>query len=242
MIQSVNPKNNILNGGVCLPSKADCINSAVGDVLFGGDMRTCKIPECKRKHLAKGYCRKHYKQMRRYGKILKRTILIPNEFIVKEDYCFIFLYNNKGIKVAKTIINIEDIEKCKQYKWHLNSKGYVETWIRTGNRGHHLCLHNLVMEHKGIDHINCNKLDNRKENLRYATQSENGMNRIVNRNSSSKFKGVSWNTGVKKWKVQITKNGKRRYLGCFDNEKEAASVYNIYAKKLFGEFARLNEV
>ena len=56
-------------------------------------MRICKVEECERKHDAKGYCKKHYWHMWKYGKILKRTIQDSNEIIIKGKYAEIVLYN-----------------------------------------------------------------------------------------------------------------------------------------------------
>ena len=67
------------------------------------------------------------------------------------------------------------------------------------------------------------------------------MNAKSYKNSSSKFKGVSWHKRDQKWQAYITINKKRKYLGYFNNEKEAAKIYNAAAKELFGEFARINK-
>ena len=90
-----------------------------------------------------------------------------------------------------------------------------------------------------IDHINHNKLDNTKENLRCCTKQQNEMNKVKRSNTSSKFKGV---TKINKWMASITFNNKTINLGYFNTEKEAAKIYNVKAKELFGEFAYLNEV
>ena len=93
----------------------------------------------------------------------------------------------------------------------------------------------------GTDHIDGNPLNNQKSNLRNATKSQNGMNRKSNRNSSSKYKGISWNKQNKKWRGEIQKNKKRYGLGYFKSEIEAARAYNKKALELFGEYARLNK-
>ena len=95
-----------------------------------------------------------------------------------------------------------------------------------------------------IDHINGNKLDNRKCNLRICTRLENAQNRLPNKNSISKYKGVNLRKDVKnkKWRATIQCNKKRYSLGDFLTEKEAAKAYNIKAKELFGQFAVLNKV
>lgn len=94
-----------------------------------------------------------------------------------------------------------------------------------------------------VDHINGNKLDNRKENLRFVTPQQNVHNkRKTIQDTSSKYKGVSWNKRRKGWLAYIMVNGKREVIGLFSNEESAANAYNHYAKKYFGEYARLNDV
>ena len=93
-----------------------------------------------------------------------------------------------------------------------------------------------------VDHINRNKLDNRKSNLRIATRSENCANRGSFQESSSKYKGVHWSKKTGRWEVAIRKDGKQIYIGGFDDEIAAASAYNNYARKLWGDFAVLNDI
>ena len=94
-----------------------------------------------------------------------------------------------------------------------------------------------------VDHININGLDNRKANLRIATGIQNLWNSRRGMNSGrSKYKGVSWISGRKKWRVVLCNNREKIQLGYFDDEKEAAKVYNEAALKYRGEFAVLNDI
>jgi hypothetical protein len=81
-----------------------------------------------------------------------------------------------------------------------------------------------------IDHINRITNDNRVENLRMATNSQNQFNVVKRNGCSSKYKGVSFDTKKKKWKAYICINKHRKYLGSYLTENEAASVYNEYLK------------
>ncbi len=92
-----------------------------------------------------------------------------------------------------------------------------------------------------IDHVNCNKLDNRVENLRPSTSSENARN-IPKRSiiTSSKFKGVSWNKRKQQWVVSIMTHGIRKFIGYYIIEEDAARAYDQFAKEHHGEYARLN--
>ena len=93
-----------------------------------------------------------------------------------------------------------------------------------------------------IDHINGEKADNRIENLRLATTSQNNSNAGSRVGSSSPYLGVCWDAAHQKWRAQITKNGIRHYIGIFQNEEDAASAYDTVARELHGEFARANSV
>ena len=113
------------------------------------------------------------------------------------------------------------------------------TWYATyGNPG--ISMHALIVGIKGLDHVNRNGLDNRRINLRPATQSQNNANRSLFRNNKSGYRGVTWNQRARKWKAQIRVNGQYIYLGLFGDAIEAARAYNRAALEHFGEFAQLN--
>ena len=123
----------------------------------------------------------------------------------------------------------------------LNKSGYRIIGINRKYYLEHRLIWLLFNGHfpKEIDHINHIRDDNRIENLREVTRSQNQFNRIKIY-GLSKYKGVSWDTRSGKWVVQIQKDGKRKNLGYFDSEEKGAEAYNIEAKKLFGKYANLN--
>ena len=90
-----------------------------------------------------------------------------------------------------------------------------------------------------VDHINHDKLDNRRANLRVCTPSQNRANGLRHRDSASRFKGV-WMRPDGKWIAHITHNYRRRNLGTFTTDADAAQAYDDAAKATFGEFALLN--
>ena len=160
----------------------------------------------------KNICRRHQNQVFKYGKILKRTIKDPNDFIIKKDYCEIVLYNIKCEEVARTIIDLDIVEKAKKYKWSLTKRGYVSSG------GRKCYLHQFVLPLKDdliVHHVNYNPLDNRRKNLRLVTYSEN------NKDKKEKARGICYNKREKKWVAYIDKLGKREWLGYYETELEA---------------------
>ena len=89
-----------------------------------------------------------------------------------------------------------------------------------------------------IDHKDRNKLNNQTNNLRLATHSQNTTNVIQASGEYSKYRGVTWYCG--KYQAQISVNKKKKYLGRFVNQLEAAKAYDKAAFEHFGEFAILN--
>ncbi|WP_161625538.1 AP2 domain-containing protein [Sporomusa ovata] len=106
-------------------------------------------------------------------------------------------------------------------------------------------MHRLLMNCPNeleVDHVNRNKLDNRKANLRIVTRQQNTFNKGSYLDSSSRYKGVSWHRRDQLWFSQLRLNNKNHYLGSYETEEIAAAAYNHYAKVYFGEYAVLNDV
>lgn len=149
-------------------------------------------------------------------------------------------YKNKPVR-GYTMVDDEDFERVNVFEWHLNDKGYA---VR---RPHHpkktIRLHRFIMNptsRQQIDHVDGNKLNNQKYNLRLCNNAENMRNRGKYRRNQSGYKGVWWHTQIGRWAANLRLNGKTVHLGIFDNKKEAAKAYNQAAIKYFGAFANLN--
>ena len=141
----------------------------------------------------------------------------------------------------KPILSKEELLKIFDYKdgeiyrkpekaGTIDGGGYVQTGIK----GKYFKNHRLIfMMHFGyvpetIDHIDGNKLNNKIENLRPASKSENQYNKKFQSNNTSGVKGVTWRKDIKKWRAKITVDGKHINIGNFDNvelaEKEIKKV------------------
>lgn len=200
-------------------------------------MKLCKVEGCTNKHCAKGLCSKHYRQYKKYGRILDRTIFDKNEIIEYEDYAEIIIRNKHHEEIARTIIDLEDMDKVKSIKWSIDKEGYIRN-TKVG------LLHRFLIDApngKVVDHTNHNKLDNRKVNLRVCTQQQNirNMNK-QRRDTSSIYKGVSYHKQKNKWSVQIYINNKIKYIGCYESEEEAGRAYDREAIKHYKQFVCTN--
>ena len=147
-------------------------------------------------------------------------------------------------------VSDEDYDDVCRYKWHAKTNKYTAYAARrekgTGPQRKCIYLHRYLLKVKPgemVDHKDGNGLNNTRENIRIATNSQNGMNRrLKSPGKSSRYKGVSWGKMQGSWLAHIMKNNKTRHLGSFSTQEDAARAYNKAAIELFGEFACLNVV
>jgi hypothetical protein len=144
------------------------------------------------------------------------------------------------------IIDDDDFLRVSKNRWQLSDNGYARRTIKVKGVYKGLLLHRFIL---GItdrkiwtDHINQNKLDCRKSNLRACTASQNKQNIGVRSHNVSRYKGVEYRKDDGRYTVRIGIDGKMLCLGSFKNPIDAAKAYNEKAKELFGEFAYLNNV
>lgn len=144
-----------------------------------------------------------------------------------------------------SILDDVDFERVSEFKWCYLKGGYAVRGQREGAKTRMIFLHRfLTNASKGqeVDHINGDKLDNRRSNLRICTSSQNKFNKSLQSNNTSGYKGVSWNKDINKWVAQIWVNNKKFYIGVFTNKLDAALGYNEVALRLHGEFALTNQL
>jgi hypothetical protein len=115
---------------------------------------------------------------------------------------------------------------------------YAARNVPVGNDRKTLMLHRFITGWPLVDHRNGDGLDNRRENLRPATNAQNGANQRASSRNTSGYKGVIRHRH--RWAAQIVPGGRRFWLGTFDTPEAAARAYDAAALDHFGDFARLN--
>ena len=145
-------------------------------------------------------------------------------------------YTSKG---EEFYFDLEDYDKIKDYCWNKHKE-----YIATRNVSGYILFHRLVMgisdENIAVDHINHNKSDNRKNNLRFVTDSQNSMNRCISSHNTSGITGVNKCNG--KWTARIGVNTKRIFLGNYDNFFEAVKARKEAEEKYYKEYSYDNSI
>ena len=148
-------------------------------------------------------------------------------------------------KVA--LVDDEDYERVAELSWYAGktqNKWYAMRQHRRADGSYYtLYLHRFIMGHPDlhVDHKDGNTFDCRRGNLRLATRSQNRTNAKMRTDNTTGYRGVFWEKDREKWTAKIAVNGSiQRRIGSFDTAEEAAVAYDAEAKKLHGEFARLN--
>lgn len=147
---------------------------------------------------------------------------------------------NKG---QFTLVDDQEYEHLLLFEWKLSSKGYAMRYVKRPNgRWSYLYLHRFLMDATDraiqVDHIDGNRLNNTRANLRFATRSQNQWNKGVAENNTTGFKGVSpWHD---KYCASIRWHERRLHIAVVDDPILAAHLYDAVARRLFGEFARTN--
>lgn len=145
------------------------------------------------------------------------------------------------------MVDDEVFDYLSQWKWNIIPKGYAIRTDRSSGRKRTVYMHREIANVLGIeklglqiDHIDGNKLNNTRSNLRPATNQLNQANVGLQKNNTTGFKGVTKRTkGRASWYIaRIGKDRKRHALGCFKDPAEAHAAYVSAANQMFGEFAR----
>jgi len=152
-------------------------------------------------------------------------------------------YRSDAKRKWEVMVDDEDYEYLSQYNWHVSKDKCVASWL--GGHNKRVLLHRFIMkppDDMEIDHIDGNRLNNQKSNLRLATSSQNKCNRGPRKDNKSGFKGVSWHKQREKWTARIKSGEVYKHLGLFESKEEAAKTYNNAAIRFQGQFAYLNKI
>jgi len=151
------------------------------------------------------------------------------------------IYTKKNEEI---FVDDDDYEWLNQYTWHIG-KGYAARarWLSDGDGGKRIMMHRQIMSaQKGeiIDHIDRNRKNNQRSNLRICSYAENARNHKVLKCNKSGVTGVTWNKQNQKWIVIITINKERLYLGLYSSFEEAVNVRKKAEIEYFGEFRAID--
>lgn len=154
----------------------------------------------------------------------------------------------KRIKLTRgkrALVDDEDFEFLSKWKW-CTSGGYASKSVRLSNGSKsNIRMHRLIMlprRGEEVDHVDRDRLDNRRSKLRVCTSSENKCNAPARISNTSGFKGVGWHIASLKWRAVIQVEGEHRHIGLFKSKEDAARAYNKAAAELHGEFAHQNVI
>lgn len=168
---------------------------------------------------------------------------MKNRYEIRGETTVIFIERRNG-DVYECLIDTEVLERVSSYTWCAagNPMGAVHSYWKDG-KYKSFAMHRLLTDApKGlmVDHVNGNRFDNRKLNLRFATNQQNQQNIHKPARSSSGFRGVGWSKAREKWKVQVKYQGKSIHLGYFEDLEKAKRARLVWEKENFPYSNRLN--
>jgi len=166
---------------------------------------------------------------------------IPNNNTYHNNGEFMIGYTNNG---DEFMFDYEDYDMIKQYCWRLKKSGYLITNIRHEDKRYTVEMHRLIinnfpfskdLKNYVLDHIDRNKRNNRRSNIRITERQKNSFNSNISKSNTSGVIGVCWHKENSCWTSHIRFNGKMIYLGSFHNIKEATMTRLRAEKEYFGD-------
>lgn len=143
----------------------------------------------------------------------------------------------------RAIVDDEDFEFLDQFKWCVNNQNFVVRGKVIFGKKVTITMHRFLLNPVSkmqVDHINGDRLDNRRTNLRICTQSQNCSNRKSSTPNRSGYRGVVLHKSTGKWRACIKVLQRKISLGLYQDKESAARAYDAAAIKYFGNFSRLN--
>lgn len=153
-------------------------------------------------------------------------------------------YRSDAKRHWNVLVDDADYELLKQFNWCVDKQGSVSGLVSKTPRKRML-LHRYILqapEHLEVDHIDGDRLNNQRSNLRLATSSQNKANRGPRKDCKSGYKGVSLHKKLRKWTARVKTPATYKHIGVFNTKEDAARAYNKAAIEVFGPFAWLNPV
>lgn len=202
-------------------------------------IKFCKVCGRNTPRIIKGMCEKHYKQYKKYGKTLDnnpRTVWDDNEIRVYKDYGEIDTYTKTGSVQNTFKFDLEDIKYLVNHKWRSTFKGKRKSpYLVTG---HSIYFHRLVMGNPNteIDHINRDSTDNRKDNLREASRTQQLLNTSLRIDNVQGIKGVYYLQRDNLYRAEIQIKKKRFYSKSFKTKAEAAYMRYLFEQHFYKTF------
>lgn len=156
----------------------------------------------------------------------------------------------KTVKIPLTqgqvaLVDAGDAPMLLKHKWCCNRKGYATAHKVINGKRTNIYMHRLILDVKNggcVDHINRDRSDNRRCNLRLANYSQNNIHRSGHSNGTSKYKGVYLPTNRNRWIARVGYKGKTFHIASCKEEEDAAIYYNVAAQIFYGDFAILNPI
>lgn len=163
------------------------------------------------------------------------------EIAVEGEVARIPLHGQRGAFYGYAVVDAADLPMVRDIAWTVDPRGYVVG--RPSGQASSRTMHRWLVfgeaKGSGVDHRDGDKLNNRRCNLREATQRQNSKNTRLAKNNTSGFKGVS-KAGPNRWRARITVDLKELNLGRFSSREEAAAAYDEAAVLFHGQFASPN--
>lgn len=194
---------------------------------------TCQASRCGSSPVSRGYCNRHYLQVLRHGSV-RATQYDKRPAVIDGDVAYIPL--GVGARQGYAMVDL-DCSWVDQYLWSKHHSGYAHALIN----GEQVAMHRLLTNKPvgmHVDHKNHDRTDNRMQNLRVCSRTENRRNSTKARNNTTGFKGVVVSYG--RYSARIGYLGKKLHLGYYDTPEEAAMAYDKKAIELHGDFALTN--
>lgn len=155
------------------------------------------------------------------------------------DGGFLVPYKRLEVTGGYTLLDDADYDYHSKWKWFQHPSGYITRASNKNGLGKMIYLHREILKPikgKETDHINRNRFDNRRSNLRHVSASQNAHNRKIRSDNTTGHMGIWFRNDTKKWTARIVVEGKRKVLGCFIDKGNAISAY----KKEKEDYVRAN--